>query len=92
MSTFIELWKTDHGIDGWDAKTWLVARFTSREKAMEYLSARGFDFFEYGSYAHREEKFRHTMGKLTYEIRPPKIAEIPVDPPSDFHEAVHPDR
>ncbi len=75
-----ELWKTDHGVDGWDAKTWLVARFTHRKKAMEYLRARGYTFLEGSYYAHENENQRHCMGKITYEIRPAKTNMILVDP------------
>lgn len=74
-----ELWKTDHGIDGLDARSWLVARFTTRQKAVEYLSARKFTHFETGWYWHENVKLRHTMGAITYQIKEVK-PEVPVDP------------
>jgi hypothetical protein len=79
-----ELWKTDHGIDGWDAKTVLVAKFTTRDKALAYIAAMGFTRkTHFGHYEHHDERYRHTMGKLTFEIREPKI---PVDPPPPAQE------
>ncbi len=77
-----ELWKTDNGIDGHDAKRWLVARFTTRQKAVAYLAARSFTYQLGGvnpTYWHAEEKHRHTMGAISYEIREVK-PEVPVDP------------
>lgn len=77
----IELWKMDHGIDGWDAKRWLVARFTARDKAVEYLIARGFTYRHngQGDYYHKDPAHRNTMGAISYEIREVK-PEVPVDP------------
>ena len=75
-----ELWKHDAGIDGWDAKRWLVARFTTREKAVAYLAARGYTHAEgRDHFAHSDESQRHTMGKISYEIRE-VTPEVPVDP------------
>jgi hypothetical protein len=74
-----ELIKTDHGIDGLDAKRWLVARFTTRQKAVDYLKARQFTHHESGWYWHAEKSHRHTMGAISYEIREVK-QEVPVDP------------
>lgn len=75
----IELWKTNHGIDGHDARRWLVARFTTRDKAVAYLAARQFTHHEHGYFAHADPAFRHTMGQITYEVREVK-PEVPVDP------------
>jgi hypothetical protein len=74
-----ELWKTDHGTDGWDARTWLVGRFTKRSKALAYLTARGYDFEQGGYFWHIDEAHRCTMGAISYEIREVKT-EVPVDP------------
>lgn len=64
-----ELYETDHGIDGWDAKTVLVARFSDKEKAQAYLAARGFDHVEYDGFWHRDPSRRHTMNAISYAIR-----------------------
>lgn len=64
-----ELYETDHGIDGWDAKTVLVARFTTKEKAMAWLVARGFNHAEYGSFYHMDPARRHTMNAISYGIK-----------------------
>ena len=76
-----ELWKTDNGIDGWDAKSWLVAHFTSREKAVNYLAERDYTFPGYSAnqFRHKDIAKRHTMGEITYEIRERKIT-VPTDP------------
>ena len=76
-----ELWKTDHGIDGWDARTWHVANFSSIDKAIAYLAKRGFthknSFGDF--YWHAEEAQRHTMGAISYQIRKSNQT-IPSDP------------
>jgi hypothetical protein len=66
-----ELWKTNHGIDGWDAKTTLEAVFTTLTKALQWLERRGFTHEAFGGmhFWHAEEKYRHTMGAISYEIR-----------------------
>lgn len=76
-----ELWKTDHGVDGHDAKTWLVARFTTEEKAMVYLSSYGYSFTlgNGRDYYHTDPKLRNTMGAISYSIRPVTIT-VPTDP------------
>lgn len=74
-----ELWKTDHGIDGLDARSWLVARFTTRQKAVDYLTERGFTHRQSGWYWHSDVKNRHTMGAITYEIKEVEPS-VPVDP------------
>lgn len=74
-----ELWKTDHGIDGKDARSWLVARFTTRDRAMAYLSKRGYTYQSNGWLWHSDPNQRHTMGAISYEIREVK-PEVPVDP------------
>jgi hypothetical protein len=74
-----ELWKTDHGIDGHDARTWLVARFTTRQKAFEYLRGLGYSYPQHGHYYCEKVEGRHTMGALSYEIRE-KYPDVPVDP------------
>ena len=74
-----ELWKTNHGTDGWDAKTWLVAKFTTEEKAATYLQKRGFTFPVGNSFYNDDDKLRNTMGAISYEIRTVKI-DVPVDP------------
>jgi hypothetical protein len=75
-----ELWKTDSGTDGWDSKTWLVAKFTTYEKADAYLTANGYTFARPGSrYKHWDQAKRHTMNQISYEIRPAK-RDVPVDP------------
>jgi hypothetical protein len=74
-----ELWKTDHGIDGKDAKRWLVARFTSRANAIAYLKARVFTYQRDGWFWHADERHRHTMGAISYEIRAVE-PRVPIDP------------
>lgn len=63
-----ELRKTDHGIDGWDARTWVVGHFTTHAKAMAYLRKRSFTWEEYGSYYHDDVAKRNTMGAISYKI------------------------
>jgi len=63
-----ELRKTDHGIDGWDAKTTIEAYFTSQEAAIKYLSRRDFTYDQYGSYYHADKAYRHCMGCISYRI------------------------
>lgn len=70
-----ELHETDHGIDGWDAKTVLVARFTTTEKAEAWLAAKGYTYRQYGSYYHQDEAKRHTMGCISYKITEAKVDE-----------------
>lgn len=77
-----ELWKQDHGIDGWDFKQWLVARFTDRGKALAYLTQRGYTY-QLGQpsnvFAHADIQKRNTMGQITYEIREVQ-PKVPLDP------------
>ena len=73
-----ELHETNHGIDGWDAKTKLVARFSSNDLAMTWLANRGFTHREYSSFAHVDPASRHTMGQITYEIKASNL--VPEDP------------
>jgi len=73
-----ELYETNHGIDGWDAKTKLVARFSDKNLALQWLAERGFNHVEHGSYAHKDPARRHTMGQITYAIKP--ALEVPEDP------------
>ncbi len=69
-----ELMKTNHGVDGLDAKTWKIANFTTEQKAIDYLAARDYTHKEgSGAYAHKEQAKRHTMGQLTYRIKPRDI-------------------
>lgn len=75
----IELWKIDGGIDGLDEKRWLVARFTTRMKAVKYLAERGYTFSDLGRFYHREKSQRHTMNAISYQIREVQ-PEVPVDP------------
>ena len=74
-----ELRKTDEGIDGWDAKTWVVAKFTSYEKAKEYLSKGSYTYQIGNSYYHSKPECRNTMGAISYDICKVEI-KIPVDP------------
>lgn len=74
------LYKTDHGVDGLDAKTWPVARFTKREKALGYLQSKGFTYQKPGGHFwHQDEKYRNTMGAISYELRE-TMPELPIDP------------
>lgn len=73
-----ELHETDHGIDGWDAKSKLVGRFTTKAKAEAWLVARGFNHRETGWYWHIDPARRHTMNAITYEIR--AALNVPIDP------------
>jgi hypothetical protein len=63
-----ELHETNHGIDGWDAKTTLAARFSTSEKAEAWLAAKGYTFRRYGSFYHQDEAKRHTMGCVSFKI------------------------
>lgn len=74
-----ELWKTDHGTDGWDARTWLVAHFTTRERAIGYLEAKGYTYEQVDGFYHRDEARRHAMGAVSYQIRENRPL-VPVDP------------
>lgn len=69
-----ELYKTDSGIDEWDSKTWIVAYFTTKEKALDYLKEKGYTFCEYPTvfpniYKYKEEKLRYGMGTISYTIK-----------------------
>lgn len=76
-----ELYETNHGIDGWDAKRTLVAYFSDRGKAVTYLHTRGFTFRRGDNhYWHRDKDRRHTMGAISYEIVDTAPKTIPVDP------------
>ena len=68
-----ELWKTDHGVDGWDAKRWLVATFSSVSKAEAYLKKCGYTFPQYSAFYHEQPEKRNTMGAISYEIRSAKL-------------------
>lgn len=70
-----ELKETNHGIDGWDAKTRTKALFSTYEKAQAWLQKRGYalDGSEY--YPPPEKR---GMGMLSYKIVP--ATEIAVDP------------
>lgn len=74
-----ELSKTDHGIDGWDARTTIEAHFTTREKAISWLRKRDYTWEEYGSYYHANINKRNTMGTISYHID--KVSKtVDVDP------------
>lgn len=73
-----ELFETNHGVDGWDAKTNLVARFTTKELAHEFLAARGFTHVQFGSFYHQDPSRRHCMGCVSYGIAEAK--QVPEDP------------
>lgn len=73
-----ELYKTDHGIDGWDARTTLEARFTTKHKAVLYLATRGYCHIEYGSFYHLDPAKRHCMGCISFKIENTKL--VPEDP------------
>lgn len=62
------LTKTDHGIDGWDARTTIEAYFTSHVKALQWLAKRDFTWEEYGSYYHEDIRKRNTMGAISYHL------------------------
>lgn len=73
-----ELKETDHGIDGWDAKTKLVARFDTKELAEAWLAKREYNHKEYGAYSHADPNKRHCMGKISYTImEDPQVPENP---------------
>lgn len=75
-----ELLKTDHGIDGWDAKTWLVARFTTKPKAVAYLKSIGYGYQQFrDNYYADDIGHRNTMGAISYAIRE-KVPDVPIDP------------
>lgn len=77
-----ELWKHNGGMGGpFDGKCWMVARFTTKEKADDYLNKRGYTYREHGDnyIQHEDKKQRHTMGQISYEIRAIDI-EYPLDP------------
>lgn len=76
------LYKTDHGIDGWDAKTKLVARFDTVALAEWWLRDRGYTFKEHGQYAHAEPARRHGMGNISYHIAPD--VQVPENPKADL--------
>lgn len=63
-----KLMMTNHGTDGWDAKTAMIARFNDLERAQAYLASRGYTFYENGNFEHQDHNRRHCMGKITYAI------------------------
>lgn len=73
-----ELIKTDHGIDGWDARSTLEARFTTLQKALSWLRNRGFTWEEHGSWYHGDHDKRNRMGAISYNID-----KAPSGPPID---------
>lgn len=73
-----ELWETDAGIDGFDAKVCLIGHFSSLPKVMSWLERRGYTYPEGGEYAHKDEVKRHCMGRLTYRVKP--HLAVPLDP------------
>jgi len=85
-----KLEKTNHGVDGMDAKRWIVAEFSSLGKALKYLANRGHTVTHSGSkisegmalkesFYHEKREKRHTMGAISYRIYENK-PYIPVDP------------
>lgn len=80
-----ELMETDHGIDGWDAKTRLIARFTEKQKAEAWLAAKGHTYIQYGSYYHQDENRRHTMGAISYNITDALCVPEDPEPGRDLH-------
>jgi hypothetical protein len=75
-----ELWKTDHGVDGWAAQRTLEARFTTSQLAANYLINRNFTHWEYGSWWHSDVCHRHTIGAISYQIKPMPVDNIPLNP------------
>ena len=74
-----QLRKTDHGTDGWDCRHWIVANFTTHDKAIQYLKTRSFTWEEYGAYWHALPERRNTMGAISFRIE--KAPEGPeIDP------------
>lgn len=77
--------RTDHGVDGWDAKTAVAAYFTSRDNAMAYLRGIGYDYPQYGSFYANKVEHRNTMGAISYSV-----VELtgPIDPPTPIDPVV----
>jgi hypothetical protein len=72
-----ELIEHNSGIDGWDAHSHTRAVFTTKEKAIAWLTKRGFTHKEYDSYRHEVPEKRHTMCEIYYRILPAReSAEI----------------
>lgn len=67
----IQLWEHDSGIDGWDATSRLAHVFTTRDKAIAWLTGYGFTHVEnagtaFERFAHQDVNKRHCMGQITY--------------------------
>jgi len=62
------LYEHDSGVDGWDAKSRVVAVFDSEELAKEYLYAAGYTIVEHGTYYHKDNNKRFTMNSISYYL------------------------
>lgn len=73
----LDLFETNHGLDGWDARTVLKAQFTGIEKASKWLRKRGYrkdaktGWYRTGT---------PNMGEIIYELRPHVSTAVPIDP------------
>lgn len=74
------LYKTDHGVDGWDAETIKVAKFSTKAKAIAYIAKMGYTYYQYGAYYHHNDDLRNTMGCISFEIKTENIRDLPLNP------------
>lgn len=76
----IQLYRLNSGTDGWDSRTELAHVFTSRDKAIEWLTSYGYTYvspYNKNRYEHEDVAQRHCMGQISFEI---KEVETPIDP------------
>jgi hypothetical protein len=65
-----ELLETNHGVDGWDARTKSLGHFRTKEQAVQWLADRGYTRIEeYGAFFHADNAKRFCMCAISYEIK-----------------------
>ena len=69
--------RTNHGTDGWDARTTDWGYAESEEQAKKELAKLGYTYFQYGGYFHSDESQRHCMGAISFSIKKLQKAEAP---------------
>lgn len=88
MSKTYLIYKTDHGTDGWDARSTSFAKTDSWEDAYDYIQSLGHCVEHRGEMIprtvacigrmlyHQQPEKRYTMGCITYDIREDKTPSV----------------
>jgi hypothetical protein len=58
----------DSGIDGWDARSNMVAVYENSQQAIGALEDAGYTHFENGYYYHGDRSKRYGMNSISYKL------------------------